>query len=30
MAAHESPKTTKLDDRPSDRVVLAEVEWIAV
>jgi hypothetical protein len=29
MAAHESPKTTKLYDRTSDQITLDEVERIA-
>ena len=30
MAAHESPKTTKLYDRTSDQITLDEVERIAI
>jgi integrase/recombinase XerD len=30
MAAHESPKTTKLYDRTSDAITLDEVERIAI
>jgi len=30
MAAHESPKTTKLYDRTSDTITLDEVERIAI
>jgi hypothetical protein len=30
MAAHESPKTTKLYDRPQDAITLDEVERIAI
>lgn len=30
MAAHESPQTTKLYDRTSDRITLDEVERIAI
>jgi integrase/recombinase XerD len=30
MAAHDSPRTTKLYDRTDDKVTLAEVERIAI
>jgi len=30
MAAHESPRTTKLYDRPGDEITLDEVERIAI
>src|ERR1700677_2724082 len=30
MAAHESPRTTKLYDRTSDEITLSEVERIAI
>jgi hypothetical protein len=30
MAAHESPRTTKLHDRTSDEITLDEVERIAI
>jgi integrase/recombinase XerD len=30
MAAHESPRTTKLYDRTGDEITLDEVEWIAI
>jgi hypothetical protein len=30
MAAHESPRTTKLYDRTGDQITLAEVERIAI
>ena len=30
MAAHESPRTTKLYDRTGDEITLAEVERIAI
>jgi integrase/recombinase XerD len=30
IAAHESPRTTKLYDRSSDTLTLAEVEGIAI
>jgi hypothetical protein len=30
MAAHESPRTTKLYDRPDDETTLDEVERIAI
>jgi hypothetical protein len=30
MAAHESPHTTKLYDRPDDEITLDEVEQITV
>jgi integrase/recombinase XerD len=30
MAAHESPRTTKLYDRTSDQITLDEVEQIAI
>jgi hypothetical protein len=30
MAAHESPRTTKLYDRTSDEITLDEVERIAI
>jgi hypothetical protein len=30
MAAHESPRPTKLHDRTGDEIVLAEVERIAI
>jgi hypothetical protein len=30
MAAHESPKTTKLYDRTADAITLDEVERIAI
>jgi len=30
MAAHESPRTTKLYDRTSDAITLAEVERITI
>jgi hypothetical protein len=29
IAAHESPRTTKLYDRTGDEITLDEVEWIA-
>lgn len=29
IAAHESPKTTKLDDRTNDQITLDEIERIA-
>lgn len=30
IAAHESPRTTKLYDRTADEITLDEVEWIGV
>jgi hypothetical protein len=30
MAAHESPRTTKLYDRTADVITLDEVEWIVI
>jgi site-specific recombinase XerD len=30
MAAHESPRTTKLYDRTGDEITLDEVEWITI
>jgi hypothetical protein len=30
MAAHESPRTTKLYGRTGDEITLDEVEWIAM
>jgi hypothetical protein len=30
MAAHESPRTTKLSDRTGDEITLDEVERIAI
>jgi len=30
IAAHESPRTTKLHDRTGDDITLDEVEWIAI
>jgi integrase/recombinase XerD len=30
MAAHESPRATKLYDRTADVITLDEVEWIAI
>jgi len=30
IAAHESPKTTKLDDRTADAITLGEVERIVI
>jgi len=30
MAAHESPRTTKLYDRTDDQITLAEVEKIGI
>ena len=30
MAAHESPRTTKFDDRTGDEITLEEVERIAI
>jgi hypothetical protein len=30
MAAYESPRSTKLNDRTGDKITLDEVEWIAI
>jgi hypothetical protein len=30
VAAHESPRTTKLYDRTGDEITLDEVEWIRI
>jgi hypothetical protein len=30
IAANESPKSTKLDDRTSDQITLDKVEWIVI
>jgi len=30
MAAHESPRTTKLYDRTKERLTLDEIEWIVI